>query len=113
MVTDNDGDVDALKKKYENYLGCNSKTFINICFDETIDSSDLKTSKTDFNYNTLEPKILKANSLIKLNAIFGTYCTTDDELHKYMKNNKTECAFKIFVTNESINFPDYILKAIK
>lgn len=113
VLTDNDGDVETLKKKYENYLGCNARTFIKICFDEIIDHGDLKIGKTDFNYNTLEPKILKANSLQKLNAILGTSYTTDDELHKYMKKNKTECALKIFSTNEDFNFPDYILKAIE
>ena len=115
VLTDNDGDVEALKKKYENYLGCNAKTFVKICFDETIDSGDLKIGKneTAFNYNTLEPKILKLNGLKKLNAILGTSYTTDDKLHKYMRVNKTECALKIFSTDEDFNFPDYILKAVE
>ena len=61
VLTDNDGKVDALKKTYEKYLGHNAKNFIKICFDETIDSGDLEIGKdkTAFNYNTLEPKILK------------------------------------------------------
>lgn len=113
VLTDNDGDVESLKKKYENYLGCNAKTFIKICFDETMDSGDLKIGETPFNYNTLEPKILKANSLQKLNAILGTSFTTDDELYKYMKKNKTECALKIFSTDKDLNFPDYILNAVE
>lgn len=115
VVTDNDGDVEALKKKYEKYLGSNAKSFIKICFDETIDSGDLKIGKNKnaFNYNTLEPKIVKLNGLKKLNAILGTFYSTDDELHKYMRINKTECALKIFSTDEDFIFPDYILKAIE
>ncbi len=113
VVTDNDGDVTALNKKYENYLGDNKKEFIRIYFDETIDSGELKIGEAAFNYNTLEPKILKANDLQKINNILGTSCTTDDELHRYMKNNKTECALKIFNTTEDLIFPDYILKAIE
>jgi len=113
VLTDNDGDIDALKKKYENYLGNNKKDFIKICFDETADSGDLKIGESSFNYNTLEPKILKANNLEKLNAILGTSCSTEDELHKYMKQNKTECALKVFDTKEELKFPDYIMEAIK
>jgi len=113
VLTDNDGDIDALKKKYENYLGNNKKDFIKICFDETADSGDLKIGESSFNYNTLEPKILKANNLEKLNTILGTSCSTEDELHKYMKQNKTECALKVFDTKEELKFPDYIMEAIK
>lgn len=113
VLTDNDGDIDALKKKYENYLGNNKKDFIKICFDETVDSGNLKIGESSFNYNTLEPKILKANNLEKLNAIFGISCSTEDELHKYMKQNKTECALKVFDTKEELKFPDYIMEAIK
>lgn len=112
VLTDNDGDVDALKKKYENYLGSNAKDFIKICFDQIIDSGDLKIGEASFNYNTLEPKILKVNSLQKLNVILGTSFNTDNKLHEYMKKNKTECALKIFGSTEDINFPDYILEPI-
>lgn len=113
VLTDNDGDIDALKKKYENYLGNNKKDFIKICFDETVDSGDLKIGESSFNYNTLEPKILKANNLKILNTILDTSYNTEDELHKYMKKNKTECALKIFCTTKDFSFPDYILKAIE
>lgn len=109
VVTDNDGNVEALNKKYENYLGDKAKQNIKICFDSTVDNGDLQ----DFNYNTLEPKFLKANSRELLNKVLGTTYQTDDELQKYMKANKTECALKIFETQETLNFPQYILNAIK
>jgi len=112
VVTDNDGNVDAVKKKYENYLGDKAKEFIKICFDETLDSGNLEIGGKKFNYNTLEPKLLKENTLDKLNTIFGTTYTENDELHKYMKANKTECALKIFDSTESINYPRYILDSI-
>tara|TARA_R110002049_G_scaffold186206_1_gene354467 strand:- start:1488 stop:3161 length:1674 start_codon:yes stop_codon:yes gene_type:complete len=113
VMTDSDGDIDALDKKYENYLGKNAKQNINICFDSTIDTGNLKIGDKKFNYNTLEPKLLKANNLDKLNTVFGTSYECEDDLLKYMKSNKTECALKIFETSESINFPQYILDAIK
>jgi len=113
VVTDNDGDADAIKEKYKDYLGDNKKDFIQICFDDTEDTGDLKIGKTQkpFNYNTLEPKLLKTNSLGKLNTVLGTSYQNADDLHKYMKANKTECALKIFDTEESMKFPQYILDA--
>ncbi len=109
VVTDNDGDIDALNKKYENYLAPNAKDYIKICFDEVIDDGALVIKGKKLNYNTLEPKILKANNLTTLNTILGTTHTSDDDMHKYMKANKTECALKIFETTETINYPQYIL----
>lgn len=109
IVTDNDGNVEALNKKYENYLGITTKQNIKICFDSTIDSGALQ----DFNYNTLEPKFLKANSFEIMNKVLGSSYTTTDELHKFMKGNKTECALKIFETEETLQFPKYILDAIE
>lgn len=109
VVTDNDGDVDAVKKKYGNYLGRNKKGNIKICFDEVVDTG------TDpyFNYNTLEPKLLKKNSLKAFNAIFGTTHESDDLLLSYMKNNKTACALKIFDSATEFTFPEYITDAIR
>ena len=33
-------------------------------------------------------------------------------MHYYMKENKTDCALKVFDTNEEIKFPEYIINAI-
>jgi putative ATP-dependent endonuclease of OLD family len=109
VVTDNDGNLDAINKKYKDYINANSNGLIKICFDDTVDTGSL----SDFNYNTLEPKLVKANGTTKLNAIFGTSYQNDEDLHKYMKNNKTECALRIFETLEQVVFPQYILEAIK
>lgn len=113
VVTDNDGDINALEKKYSDYLGNNSKEFINIYFDKNIDNGDLVIGDKKFNYNTLEPKLLKCNSRVVFNKILKKNYSTDDDLLKYMNKNKTECALKIIDTKEKINFPEYILDAIK
>lgn len=113
VVTDNDGDIDALKKKYANYLSDSAKPTIKICFDDTVDSGPLQIGKKPFNYNTLEPKLLKENSLEQFNRIFQTNYNNVDDLHKYMKSNKTECALKLFDTTEAIKFPQYITNAIQ
>ena len=115
VVTDNDGDVAAVNEKYKDYLGKNKKQFIQICFDEIEDIGGLRIGKDQrpFNYNTLEPKFVKANGgLKKVNAVLGTDFVDIDELHKYMRSKKTECALRIFDTNEIIAFPQYIFDAI-
>ncbi len=112
VVTDNDSDIAALEKKYENFIGDKTKANIKICYDNAIDTGTLEIGNKKFNYNTLEPKILKENGLEKMNKIFGTSYTTVDEMYRYMKANKTECALKIFETSEETTFPKYILDAI-
>ena len=113
VVTDNDGDVEAVNKKYENYLDDKAKPHIKICFDSTVDAGGLMLGTKPFNYNTLEPKMLKVNDLQNFNKILETDFDLLDNLHKYMKQNKTECALKVFDTKEELKFPDYIIEAIK
>lgn len=113
IVTDNDGKTkEEILKKYEDY---NSETFIKVCFDEDVDSGDLeiKTGKK-FNYNTLEPKMVKANGLATMNKVLGTEYTDIDALHKHMYEHKTECALKILEYKEcaDLEFPKYIMDAI-
>ncbi|WP_398456047.1 ATP-dependent endonuclease [Sphingobacterium thalpophilum] len=114
VVTDTDGNVNALEKKYANYLGVNAKPFIKICYDKVIDSGDLVVGKKKraFNYNTLEPKFLKANGVKKVNKILGVE-KSEDDLHLLMRANKTTCALKIFESTEELQFPKYILDAIE
>lgn len=109
VVTDNDGDVAAVDKKYAAYA---SKSCVKLCFDRDVDAGSLMIGTKQYNYNTLEPKLLKANSREALCKVFGTSCATEDDLHKYMRANKTDCALAIFSTKEPITFPSYILDAI-
>lgn len=109
VVTDNDGDPDALDKKYAAFKGDAS---IRICFDPDVDRGDLKIKDKPFNYNTLEPKLLKANGLVALNAVLGTAAETDDELRLHMRANKTESALAIFAAKTAIKYPGYITEAI-
>lgn len=115
VVTDNDGDINALETKYSNYIGANAKSHIKICYDSVVDTGDLYIGKKPYNYNTLEPKILKANgnNVALFNSIFGTSYTDADDLRKYMKHNKTECALALFDTDKTVVFPEYIMEAIK
>ncbi|WP_321995977.1 AAA family ATPase [Draconibacterium orientale] len=111
VVTDNDGNVKALEDKYAKYIGGDSS----ICtfYDSVIDSGDLKIGDKKFNYNTLEPKLLKANSLKRFNKIFSTNYDEIDDMHKYMKHNKTDCALMLFETSKKVDYPEYIKEVIE
>ncbi|RJE47911.1 ATP-dependent endonuclease [Dehalobacter sp. MCB1] len=113
VVTDNDGDIEAINKKYVNYIGENLKPYVKLCVDLNVDTGSLVIGKQAYNYNTLEPKLLKANNLTLFNKVLGTSYKKEDDLRIYMKNEKTECALKIFSSSEKINYPDYISKAVK
>jgi predicted ATP-dependent endonuclease of OLD family len=94
VVTDNDGDIEKLTKKYEGYIEY-------ICYD------------TDTTRKTLEPQLLKANSLEVLNDVLEKYFIDEDSLLKFMEDNKTDCALKIFSSDRRINYPRYIIDAIE
>ncbi len=100
VVTDNDGDVEAIKTKYNDFINGDYPS-ISICFD------------TDEQYPSLEQQMLKHNSLDILNFVLGKSFANDDELLSYMKRNKTDCALEIFNSDRPISFPDYISDAIK
>jgi putative ATP-dependent endonuclease of the OLD family len=108
VITDTDWSLDAIQEKYSDYLGANKKDNIEISYDATLDSGELLVSGKPFNYNTLEPKVLKANSLELLNNIFDKKFETEDEMHKFMKKNKTNCALLLFETNVNFVIPSYI-----
>lgn len=110
VITDNDGNITSLKNKYKDYLGDNKTANIKICFDEEVHeyNGDLE----NYNYNTLEPCIYRANSLETMNTILNKDFTELDALLKYMKENKTEVALKIFNSKTKIKYPKYIKEAI-
>jgi putative ATP-dependent endonuclease of OLD family len=99
VATDNDGDATALEAKFKEYTTGKTPN-IRICFDR------------DEATPTLEPQLLKANSVKRLNKVFGT-SHTRPSLLKYMTSNKTACAMQLFETTEPWTAPEYILNAIE
>lgn len=97
VVTDNDGDINSLKKKYDGYL---DRERIKIHYDQ------------DVNYKTLEPQLLKVNGRVVVNGILGKNYQTDAELLAYMEANKTEAALRFFETDKPWVVPAYIESAI-
>ncbi|TBY13551.1 ATP-dependent nuclease [Rhizobium laguerreae] len=98
IVTDNDGDVAALKDKYNDYLG---KDDVLISFDPN------EAAKT------LELQLLKSNGKDKVESILGKAFPTVEALEKWMGNNKTHTALKFFDTAEDWLVPNYIVHAVK
>lgn len=103
VVTDNDGNYEEkIIKKYKDYINGGYPN-IKICAD----------SRNEF--NTLEPQFVDANmqNLSNLKNIIGiTGELSRDEIIKYMENNKTEWAFKVFNTQSDFDIPQYINDAI-
>ena len=110
VITDNDGNIDALNKKYRDYLGANSRENINIYFDNS--TYEYNGSLKNYNNNTLEPCIYRANSMPTLNSVLDKEYENADDLLKYMEEHKTEVALKIFESNKTIKFPQYIKDGI-
>lgn len=98
VVSDNDGNPNQITNKYKEYENLPN---VKICFDN------------DANAPTLEPQIVKYNDLKLLNKIFHTDYVEKHELSKYMESEKTECALKLFETEETIIIPEYIEHAIE
>jgi predicted ATP-dependent endonuclease of OLD family len=99
IITDNDGDLEALERKYEHYKKID---WLTISYDD------------DIGYPTLEPQIVKINSLEVLNELFERTFENKDEAIEWMtaSGNKTECALKILESDRKIQVPDYIIKVI-
>lgn len=111
IITDNDGNINALVKKYNEYLGDNKKDCILISYENTVHvSSDPPIE--NYNYNTLENLMLIHNGLATMNTILKKSYETEDELRIYMKGNKTECALAIFEYASDVKFPQYITEAV-
>ncbi len=109
VVTDNDGDPAALGRKYAAFP---ESAQLKICYDSKVYSGDLEIGGKSFNYNTLEPSLLRENGRKMLAEIFGVVAATDDDLHRHMKSHKTDCALAIFGWPKPIKYPAYIIKAI-
>ncbi|GAB1596834.1 ATP-dependent nuclease [Lysobacter claricitrinus] len=61
---------------------------------------------------TLETQIVAANDLELLNKVLGQKFTSSDELLDFMLKNKTEAALAIFQSEDVIDMPPYISRAI-
>jgi len=112
VITDNDGDLSTINKKYENYLGGKQKINIKIFFSKDV-ANDAGISKDKVpNQNTLEPCIVRVNKIDDLSKVINSAITTKEEFMEYMTKNKTDCALKIFKSSVKLMMPNYIEEAI-
>lgn len=98
VVTDNDGNVEAVKAKYADYL---TSDIVSIHYDD------------DESANTLEPQLVKKNGLATINAVLGQSFPDDATALVYMKSHKADTALKFFETTVDWSPPDYIARAIR
>jgi putative ATP-dependent endonuclease of the OLD family len=96
VVNDNDDDPAAIRAKYAEY---EQHSFISV----HIGKGDART---------LEPQLVAANGLDVMNKVLSKKYKTEAELLTHMKGNKTECALKVFESDETITMPEYILDAV-
>lgn len=109
-IRDNDGNIDSIRNNNAEYLAEKNDTQV-LFYDLT--EYEYDGTIKDYNYNTLEPCLLRANSIRVLNSIFGTNHENEDSILKFMRNNKTKCALKIFETEVDFNAPEYIQRALE
>ena len=115
VITDNDGNIENnIAKKYEDYLGENKKDNIGIYYGEVILANhDFGVAEeNDFNYNTLEPNLLKINDLSLINSILSQTLANKQEMLTYMNKNKTKVALSIVESSEILEYPKYIKDAV-
>ncbi|MEN5390061.1 AAA family ATPase [[Pseudomonas] hibiscicola] len=93
VVTDNDGDIALVQERYADFPNA-------IYYD------------SDESAPSLEEQLIKANSLDELNTVLAKSFADQVALLKYMKGHKTDTALAIFNSPHSINFPDYVQRAI-
>ena len=107
IVTDNDGDIDGkIKKKYGGYI---ERDKLHFCYEKnetlrSIESSVLNVNCDDGHPSESFKKIISKNNSI-LNRNYN-------DVLKFMTENKSEWAFRVFEAEESINYPEYIKNAI-
>lgn len=80
--------------------------------------------ETNEQLNTIEPSLVSANKdvLEELNSIINPHNKIDtptdmtptaSQLIKFMTNNKSEWALRVFNSEKHIGYPDYILEAVQ
>lgn len=111
-MTDNDGNIGALEKKYQGYK------YVTLAQEDELQVVSYanrlleKGSMEGINYNTLEAEMYESIGAEMLSKILGKEFKDRDSALKYMEENKTEVALKIFDSVETLSYPEYIKQTI-
>lgn len=99
IVTDNDGDIKKnIEDRYKDYKFDNFKFFF----------------EKNEELNTIEPSVLRANVndlghfLTILSKNGSMHGKSEEEILNFMLSNKAEWALRVFNSEDSINYPEYI-----
>lgn len=108
VVTDNDGNINKkINDKYSEYL---SDDFIHFFYEKNDELTTIEPSVLNVNLEEGKPS-KKFESVLSKN---GSLKNADKErVRNYMTNNKTEWALRVFESEESINYPEYIQNVVK
>lgn len=105
IVTDNDGDIKALRERYTDIL--NAPELFSLFYD------------SDETLNTLEPSVVNANDNSPedferfLSIVSPKKKMDKDTLITYMQNNKTDWAMKVLESKQKIKYPAHIKEAVE
>ena len=108
IVTDNDGDIDEhINEKYKDYVNKKNLHF----FYETDEAlTTIESSVLAINCDNGRPR-MSFKTIISKN---GSLESRDYEgISNYMIKNKTEWAFRVFESGDTISYPEYIQNVIK
>lgn len=98
VITDNDGKLTIKQNKFDKF-DC-----VTLCIENNNNLKTLEPSIYDANKNTLDE--------FKLIIKCGNKYETQEEIIKYMSDNKTEWSLNVYLSDKKINYPKYILDAI-
>lgn len=112
LLTDNDGDTNALDKKYADYA---SLDFIHLSYVREVHEPNDPTGidpDRKLNWNTLEAELLRANDFEVLKHILERTEESEASLLKYMEDHKPDTALKLFEADAHVQIPKYIIDGI-
>ena len=101
VVTDNDTNAEAVRERYKKY-----GDLVTLCVE------------ADNGLNTLEPSVLAVNmdgfEVFRTIIYRGNDIKSRDveSIKDFMKKNKTDWSMRVFISDQKIKYPEYILKAI-
>ena len=111
-MTDNDGNIGALEKKYQGYKHVTLAQEDEMQVVSYAKRLLKKGSMEGINYNTLEAEMYESVGAEMLSRILGKEFKDRDSALKYMEGNKTEVALKIFDSVETLSYTEYIMQNI-
>lgn len=111
VVTDNDGNIEEnIKQKYADYQNSQYISFFYEA-DEKLVTIEPSILEVNFKSNEKFDNFREAISIGKNNDSMKN--KSKDEVLKFINNNKSEWALRVFKSSNKIEYPEYIKNAIK